>query len=167
MDSQYVKGHKIRRKKPQYLLTTDASTTGWGAVLRDMAYLRVLGRKSGKWSRRRLTKEMTQLEGQATLNAIYAFADKLKGKSVLIKTDNSGLMFYLNRLGGRRENLQGLMNQVLNEIHRQRIRIVAEWIPSLDNEADWLSRCSDPREEGRLKKEMLSVQGFVITIPFY
>ena len=75
------------------VITTDASLTGWGAV-HD-------GRSAkGTWSPALRTKHINYLELMAVLLALKRFEPLVTGCHVLIRTDNTATMYYVNKQGG-------------------------------------------------------------------
>ncbi|KAI2652706.1 ORF V: Enzymatic polyprotein [Labeo rohita] len=74
---------------------TDASTTGWGAVCNGQA-------ASGSWTGPRLLWHINCLELLAVLIALRRFLPMLRHKHVLVRTDNTATVAYINRQGGLR-----------------------------------------------------------------
>ncbi|KAI2644361.1 ORF V: Enzymatic polyprotein [Labeo rohita] len=74
---------------------TDASTTGWGAVCNGQA-------ASGSWTGPRLLWHINCLELLAVLLALRRFLPMLRHKHVLVRTDNTATVAYINRQGGLR-----------------------------------------------------------------
>ena len=75
------------------VLTTDASLTGWGAVLEGRT-------AKGTWSPALRTKHINYLELMAVLLALKRFEPLVSGCHVLIRTDNTATMYYINKQGG-------------------------------------------------------------------
>ncbi len=77
----------------QLLLATDASLTGWGAVMS--------GRSArGLWSGRHLIWHIKCLEMLAVYRALKYFLPDLRGHHVLVRTDNTAVVSYINHQGG-------------------------------------------------------------------
>ncbi|KAI2649994.1 ORF V: Enzymatic polyprotein [Labeo rohita] len=77
------------------MLTTDASLTGWGAVLN--------GRPAqGIWKGHHLNWHMNCLEMMAVFRALKYFLQQLRGYHVLVRVDNTAVVSYINRQGGLR-----------------------------------------------------------------
>ncbi len=77
------------------VVTTDASSTGWGATCNGQA-------ASGLWTGPRLLWHINCLELWAVHLALRQFRPLLLGKHVLVRTDNTAAVSYINRLGGIR-----------------------------------------------------------------
>ncbi len=77
------------------MLTPDASLTGWGAILD--------GRSSqGLWKGQHLSWHINRLEMLAVFLALKNFLADLKGHHVLVHSDNTSVVSYLNHQGGLR-----------------------------------------------------------------
>ncbi len=73
------------------VVTTDASSTGWGATCNGQA-------ASGLWTGPRLLWHINCLELWAVHLALRQFRPLLLGKHVLVRTDNTAAVSYINRL---------------------------------------------------------------------
>ena len=93
VDSWLHQGVPISYPVPQVELYTDASRIGWGAHVADLT-------ASGRWSQDLQTAHINFLEMRAVSLAIKAFAHFLKGKAVLLFTDNTTVACYVNKGGG-------------------------------------------------------------------
>ncbi|KAI2662333.1 Transposon Ty3-G Gag-Pol polyprotein [Labeo rohita] len=74
-------------------LATDASLTGWGAVMSGHP-------ARGLWSSRHLTWHINCLEMLAVFRALKHFLPDLIGHHVLVRTDNTVVVYYFNHQGG-------------------------------------------------------------------
>lgn len=81
------------RPRPTLTLVTDASNTGWGAHI---------GMESvaGSWSQADSQYHINVLELLAVFRALKHFVRIVTGEVVLIKSDNSTVVSYINRQGG-------------------------------------------------------------------
>ncbi len=79
------------------VVTTDASSTGWGATCNGQA-------ASGLWTGPRLLWHINCLELWAVHLALQQFRPLLLGKHVLVRMDNTAAVSYINRLGGIRSH---------------------------------------------------------------
>ena len=79
------------------MLATDASLTGWGAVMSGHP-------ARGLWSGRHLTWHINCLEMLAVLRALQHFLPDLRGHHVLVRTDNTVVVSYINHQGGLRSH---------------------------------------------------------------
>ncbi len=89
------------------MLATDASLTGWGAVMS--------GRPAhGLWSGCHHMLHINCLEMLAVFRALKHFLPDLRDRHVLVRTDNTAVVFYLNHQGGLRSHpLYKLAHQML------------------------------------------------------
>ncbi|KAI2668377.1 ORF V: Enzymatic polyprotein [Labeo rohita] len=76
---------------------TDASSTGWGAVCNGQA-------ASGSWTGPRLQWHINCLELLAVLLALRRFRPTLRHKHVLVRTDSTATVAYINRQGAPMES---------------------------------------------------------------
>ena len=112
---------------PDLIIETDASLTGWGACCKGV-------RSGGLWSREEQERHINALELHAVILAVKSFAKNRKGIEILIRTDSSTAMAYINHLGGTHSS-------VLNELAfglwtwtmERNIFLRAEHLPGLRN----------------------------------
>ncbi len=83
----------LRTSVSACVVTTDASSTGWGATCNGQA-------ASGLWTGPRLLWHINCLELLAVHLALRQFRPLLLGKHVLVRTDNTAAVSYINRMGG-------------------------------------------------------------------
>ncbi|XP_053090651.1 uncharacterized protein LOC128318504 [Pangasianodon hypophthalmus] len=117
------------------VLAMDASLTGWGAVMS--------GRPArGLWSGRHLTWHINRLEMLAVFLALKHFLPDLRGRHVLVRTDNTTVVSYINCQGGLRSRpLYRLALQILVWSQGNLLSLRAAYIPGhLNVGADALSR---------------------------
>ncbi len=117
------------------MLTTDASLTGWGAVLD--------GRPAqGIWRGHLLEWHINCLEMMALFRALKYFLQQLRGYHVLVRVDNTAVVSYINHQGGlRSRRLNRLAQQVLLRAQDKFLSLRAIYIPGHTNVgADLLSR---------------------------
>ncbi|KAI2646282.1 enzymatic polyprotein [Labeo rohita] len=89
------------------MLATDASLTGWGAVMSGHP-------ARGLWSGRHLTWHINCLEMLAMFRVLKHFLSDLIGCHVLVCTDNTEVVYYINHQGGLRSRpLYKLAHQIL------------------------------------------------------
>ena len=117
------------------LVFTDASQKGWGAHLNEIVL-------SGLWSNKEAQLHINVLELKAVLLALKGFQEHLQGQSVLICSDNSTVVSYLNKEGGTHSiEMCALIWRILAFTNSRRIQIRARHVPgSLNVIADSLSR---------------------------
>ncbi len=105
------------------VVTTDASSTGWGATCNGQA-------ASGLWTGPRLLWYNNCLELWAVHLALRQFRPLLLGKHVLVCTDNTVAVSYINRLGGiRSHRMSQLARHLLLWSHTQFKSLRAVHIP--------------------------------------
>lgn len=86
-------GTTFPRPTPSVTLTTDASQSGWGAHLDDLSV-------AGTWSPTEKLLHINLLELLAVQKALQHMTSRVMYRTVLIKTDNSTVVSYINRQGG-------------------------------------------------------------------
>ena len=137
------------QEKPASVLTTDASPWAWGAILRmhgDVQTRQTSGFFTPKESR------LTQNEREAlgVRYGIAAFSSVLKTHlrqlptrelmRLIIEQDNSSVVSYIRRQGGKKRSLGRLIEPLLQSCFERRIWLLAKWVPGWSMEADALSR---------------------------
>ncbi len=98
---------------------TDASATGWGATYNGHAVL-------GVWTGPQLRWHINCLELLAVRLALSRLRGRLQGKDVLVRTDNTATVAYINRQGGLRS---------------RRMSQLARHPPPLESEASEVPSC--------------------------
>ncbi len=120
---------------------TDASTTGWGATYNGHAV-------SGVWTGPQLHWHINCLELLAVRLALSHLRGRLQRKDVLVRTDNTATVAYINRQGGlRSRRMSQLARHLLlwSQKHLRSLRAIH--IPGVFNRAaDELSRAALPGE---------------------
>ncbi len=124
--------------------------TGWGATCNGLA-------ASGLWTGPRLLWHINCLELWAVHLALRQFRPLLLGKHVLVRTDNTAAVSYINRLGGiRSHRMSQLARHLLLWSHTQFKSLRAVHIPGqLNRAADALSRQLTFPGEWRLHPETI------------
>ncbi len=131
-------------------LATDASLTGWGAVMSGHP-------ARGLWSGHNLTWHINCLEMLAVFRALKHFLPDLRNYNVLVRTDNTAVVSYINHQGGLRSRpLCKLAHQILVWSQDKFLSLRAVYIPGhLNVEADILSRQGPRPGEWRLHPEVV------------
>ncbi len=88
------------------VVTTDASSMGWGATCNGQA-------ASGLWTGPRLLWHINCLELWTVHLALPQFRPLLLGKHVLVRTDSTAAVSYINRLGGIRSHCMSQLDRHL------------------------------------------------------
>jgi ribonuclease HI len=128
-------GLEFPPKKHSVIVTTDASKMAWGAHCESQTV-------QGSWNPHQQTLHINLLELMAVWNALKAFLHLVKNHVVLIQTDNTSVLHYINNSGGTKSVL--LCKTTWEMLHwclSNNIELRATHIPGKDNIlADRLSR---------------------------
>ena len=129
----------IKHKPPTIMLTTDASTVGWGAVCKDWTV-------RGSWNQTDQGKHINILEMKAIYLAMTHFMGILAYKHIMIMTDNITAMFYIKKQGGTvSQELMTWTEKIWELAAQHNIEISTNHISSdLNVLADRLSRANKP-----------------------
>ncbi len=132
------------------MLATDASLTGWGAIMRGHP-------ARGLWSGRHLMWHINYLEMLDVFRALKHFLPDLRNRHVLVRTDNTAVVFYINHQGGLRLRLlYKLAHQILVWSQGKLLSLRAVHIPGhLNMGADILSRQGPRPGEWMLHPEVV------------
>ena len=114
---------------------TDASTQGWGGHSGNLT-------ASGRWNASQQSWHINRLELEAVALSMKEFLPRLRGKRVLINTDNTTVACYINRQGGTHSQQLSLSAEaLLLWCQKHAISLTAKYVPgSLNVLADVLSR---------------------------
>ncbi|KAL0172227.1 hypothetical protein M9458_032538, partial [Cirrhinus mrigala] len=105
------------------MLATDASLTGWGAVMDGHP-------ARGLWSGHHLTWHINCLEMLAVFRALKHFLPDLRDHHVLVRTDNIAVVYYINHQGGLRSRpFYKLAHQILVWSQDYLLSLRAVYIP--------------------------------------
>ncbi|KAI2647961.1 ORF V: Enzymatic polyprotein [Labeo rohita] len=134
------------------VVTTDASKTGWGAVCNGQS-------ASGVWKGPRLHWHINCLELLAVLLALRRFRPLIQGKHVLVQSDNTATVAYINHQGGVRSFRMSQLARHLLLWSQHRLRsLCATHIPGEANcMADSLSRQVSLGGEWRLHPQSVQL----------
>ena len=122
---------------PDYILTTDSSESGWGATTSSGldAY--------GFWSYEESGSHINVLESRAVFFGLKSLFRSTTDVSILIHSDNSSTVSYINNCGGRSPHIFEVMCDIFQFCIDHRIRLVASHLSGrLNTHADELSRRS-------------------------
>ena len=131
-------------------MRTDACTSwGWGGYIIRGPYAQ------GKWSQEEAKQHINWLELMAVWNCLRRFSSLVRGKSVLLQSDNTAVVFYINKQGGTRSaTLCYLAWDLLHWCIKQDVTLRAVHLAGSDNHlADLLSRKAISPVEWSLHKE--------------
>jgi hypothetical protein len=134
--------------KARHVVTTDASSFGWGGWLGSED-------AQGFWTRAEAKRSSNKRELHTTVLVVQAFRRKLAGSTVEIRTDNLTTMAYINHQGGRDSALTELVRPLWDWALQTRTTIFATYIPGKVNDrADRLSRRKRDRTDWMLNKAL-------------
>ncbi|KAI2653744.1 ORF V: Enzymatic polyprotein [Labeo rohita] len=145
-------GVPLEQVSRRIVVTTDASKTGWGAVCNGQA-------ASGVWTGPRLLWHINCLELLAVLLALKRFRPLVQGKHVLVWSDNTATVAYINHQGGVRSFRMSRLARHLWLWSQHRLRSLrATHIPGEANRvADSLSRQVSLGGEWRLRPQAVQL----------
>ncbi|KAI2657596.1 Transposon Ty3-G Gag-Pol polyprotein [Labeo rohita] len=131
-------------------LAADASLTGWGAVMSGHT-------ARGLWRGHQLTWHINCLEMLAVFQALKHFLPDLRDRHVLVRTDNTAVVSYINHQGGLRSRpLYKLAHQILVWSRGKLLSLRAVYLPGyLNVGADILSRQGPRPGEWMLHPEVV------------
>ena len=134
-EANVLKGQPLHPLQHAVQLFTDASNEGWGTHLGDFT-------ARGVWSPLEGRLHINFLEMKAVLLALRQLEHLCKGQIVLVATDNTTVVSYINKQGGMRSgSLCALLWRLLSWCHHRGITLRARHIPGrLNVIADKLSR---------------------------
>ena len=132
-------GIPIRPFQADFTIFTDASNQGWGAHMGD-------SKISGTWTLTDRKLHINCLEFKAVTFALQHWAPLLQGRQVMVATDNSTVVSYINKQGGTRSStLLRLTVDLFLWLESRGIIVRARHIPGCLNViADHLSRPNQP-----------------------
>ncbi|TKS65234.1 hypothetical protein D9C73_027835 [Collichthys lucidus] len=117
------------------VVTTDASLSGWGGIFEGRGV-------RGRWSQALQRLHINVLELSAVFLSLKHFLPFLSGRHVLVRTDNTTTVAYINRQGGLRSRVLHTLARKLilwSSLHFRSLR--ATLVPgTLNTGADLLSR---------------------------
>ena len=152
---------RVELSRPDIILETDASNTGWGVAWRRWMGHQSHSTMSGWWSREQLRHRIERQELQACVWGVVETIRRLKNPQnihILLRTDNTIALSYLSRgaKGGRKPTLNRLAQQVWEILQRHKIRLTLQWIPTENNKiADALSRRRPDHQDYKVRKSLI------------
>ena len=130
-----LQGEFLHPRELEKLIFTDASNAGWGAHSGQDS-------TGGLWSHLEKHLHINLLEMKAVFLALQFFKKTCQNNQVLIASDNTSVVAYINKQGGTRSaELCALMWRILTWCNQNNVTLRARHIPgSLNVIADGLSR---------------------------
>ena len=134
-ESNVLLGQPLHPLKHALQIFTDASKEGWGAHLDEHT-------ARGQWSLPESKLQINHLELKAVFLALKEFQTLVFNKTVLVATDNTTVVAYINKEEGMKSgSLCALLWRILSWCTRQQVTLRARHIPGqLNVIADKLSR---------------------------
>ena len=134
-ESNVLLGQPLHPLKHALQIFTDASKEGWGAHLDEHT-------ARGQWSLPESKLHINHLELKAVFLALKEFQTLVFNKTVLVATDNTTVVAYINKEGGMKSgSLCAQLWRILSWCTRQQVTLRARHIPGrLNVIADKLSR---------------------------
>ena len=141
-------GRPLQQSLPEIVLTTDSSPHGWGAVLSNLdgtpALPPPLHEAAGVWMGEQRELHQNEQEMLGVECGLRSFPDQIRGKHLLVETDNGTVASYLLREGGRRPLLRRMTARIFDSGLFRSLQV--RWLSSKDNaHADALSRLAPDR----------------------
>lgn len=125
---------------------TDASLQGWGATCEDLFF-------QGVWTEKESHMHINLLELRAIYLALTHLSHLLKGRHVLIRTDNISAKAYVNKQGGSKSLLNKEALKIMQWAEANVLSMRAEHVQGIVNiQADWLSRTRIQEAEWALNR---------------
>ena len=134
-ESNVLQGQPLHPIRHAVQVFTDASKEGWGAHLNEFT-------ARGSWSVPESKLHINYLELKAVFLALREFQNLCVGRIVLVATDNTTVVAYINKEGGMRSGpLCALLWRILTWCSQRQVTLKAQHIPGrLNVIADKLSR---------------------------
>ena len=140
-------GCHVKPKVIDMQITTDASSSGWGAFTGDL-------QAAGFWNKRMSFKPSNYREMMAILLALKSFKHMTKNKVVHILSDNITAIANINHLGSSHKELSELATAIWSEAYTNGTHLVCSHISGVNNTtADRLSRLP-PKYEWELHPQL-------------
>ena len=138
---RFISGVTLKPSLPTHSLFTDASLSGWGAHLEPEGLL-----FHGVWTPDQSVLHINVLEMKAILLALKQCHQYVSNSTVMVATDNSSVVSYLQREGGTHSpSLCMEVWETLQWCNQKEINLLVRHIPGKSNIlADRLSRLSKP-----------------------
>jgi len=136
---------------PTATVTTDASDTGWGAVLNDAQLAQ------GFFEGDSLHWHISAKELWAVFLALQQFLDTVRNRNIMVVTDNMTVRAILSKGVSSSPQLMDMYRTMAAFCSQNNIHVQARYIPTGDNKvADALSRI-DPRGEWQVSREIFNM----------
>ena len=122
-----MNGSDLHPKDHSIQLFTDDSNEGWGAHLDQSS-------TKGLWSEQEKGLHINVLELKAVSLALHQFKHQCQNQTVLVATDNSTVVAYINKQGGTHSfEMCALLWKIMTWCHHYHITLKARHIPGCLN----------------------------------
>lgn len=136
VDNLHSSFKKVSHGTPSVVIHTDASLKGYGACIKDLKI-----ESSGVWSVEEQKLHINVLELKAVQLALLALCHDKRNIHIRIYTDNTTCCSYINKLGGKRKELNRISREIWIWCIKRGIHLSAAHVAGIANtEADRLSR---------------------------
>ena len=137
----------IRIGNPSFTITTDASTTGWGAVFKNTSTV-------GQFSITETLMHINVLELKAILFGLRSLCDHICDSHIKILSDNTTAVHCINNMGSCRSvDCDKIVKLIWDWAIKRRLWLSSAHIPGrLNREADEESRKTELRIEWQLNR---------------
>ena len=131
-----------RTSATEIRLFTDASSTGWGALLfPGDGTMRVV---AGRWSPLDASRDISEQEAMAVTNAVSAFMEWLRGAAFQLHVDNTSLLWAVAKGYARAWNLNKRVTELKAILDPLAATYSVHYVRSAENPADGPSRGFSP-----------------------
>ncbi|WAR28485.1 hypothetical protein MAR_014189 [Mya arenaria] len=138
---------QIIHGNPDLIITTDASSFGWGAVSENESI-------GGRWDDTEIQNHINVLELFAASHALKSFCKTKSNIHVQIRSDNSCTVAYIWHMGGKIEQLNNIAKRMWLWSKDIAIWLSATHVPGIANEADFSSRHFNENVEWKLSSRI-------------
>ena len=143
---------EVRPSSPSIEIETDASQRGWRAYCNGV-------HTGGCWDTTEATLHINAQEMLAALYGIKCFARTASNLHILLRSDNSTVVAYVNHLGGTKSRI---LSDIVRELWQwcldRGTTITAQHLPGLENvRADFMSRHLSDRTDWRLNPRLFNL----------
>lgn len=126
-DADFGVGGRLLFPRPDVVIASDASLSGWGAVCQGV-------RTNGPWTLVESTQHINALELLAALRTLQCFTPRLRDAAVEIFVDNTSAVAYINKSGGSHSRSLCSAALLISEwCESHRLSVHAVYLPSKEN----------------------------------
>lgn len=149
IDNLSEQNRKICHGIPDIVISTDASSLGWGAVCNGVKI-------GGLWYDHEACNSINYLELLAASHAVKSFCKNELHKHIQIKSDNTSAVSYIRNMGGKITNLNRQAKDCWQWCIDRHLWLSATYVPGVENEADYSSRHFNVNTEWKLSELIFS-----------